>query len=67
MDDTLCHCFGFTRADLARDVAETGTSQIPARIAEQIRAGNCACELKNPAGVCCLGDVYQALKEARHP
>ena len=57
----LCYCFGFQRADVRREIAETGGCSIPSRIAAEIRAGRCACELKNPSGACCLGDVNQAL------
>ncbi|MGB8929957.1 MAG: hypothetical protein WCC48_01770 [Anaeromyxobacteraceae bacterium] len=60
----LCYCFGFTRADVRREVAETGESTIPNRIDAEVRAGRCACERKNPSGACCLGDVRKAAKEA---
>lgn len=69
----LCYCFNFSRADVHREVAETGACTIPARIAAEVRAGRCACEVKNPSGTCCLGEVNKAVKEAqeafaeRHP
>jgi hypothetical protein len=28
-----------------------------------VKAGNCACEVKNPSGKCCLGDVMRAAKD----
>ncbi len=61
----LCYCFGFDRADVRRQVSERGECDIPARIAAEIRAGRCACEVKNPSGACCLGEVNRAVKEAR--
>ncbi len=61
----LCYCFGFSRADVRRDVAEHGDSDIPARIAAEVRAKRCSCEVKNPSGACCLGEVNQAVKVAR--
>ncbi len=61
----LCYCFGFSRADVRRDVAERGDSDIPARIAAEVRAKRCSCEVKNPSGACCLGEVNQAVKVAR--
>ncbi len=60
----LCYCFGFTRADVRREVAERGYSDIPARINAEIWAGRCACEVKNPSGACCLGEVKAAVSEA---
>jgi hypothetical protein len=61
----LCYCFGFTRAQIERDVAEAGESTIPDRIAAEIRAGRCDCKRKNPSGRCCLGEVRQAVDDAR--
>ncbi|MHB1845685.1 MAG: putative iron-sulfur cluster-binding metallochaperone [Deltaproteobacteria bacterium] len=61
----LCYCFDFTRADVRQELAETGTTTIPARITAEVRAGRCACEVKNPSGRCCLGEVNKAVKEAR--
>lgn len=61
----LCYCFGFSRADVRRQVAERGDSDIPARITAEVRAGHCSCEVKNPSGTCCLGDVNRAVKEAK--
>lgn len=60
----LCYCFGFSRADVYREVESTGTSTIPDRIEAEIRAGRCACRRKNPSGACCLGEVREAVSEA---
>ena len=59
----LCYCFGFTRADVRAEVATTGACTIPARITAEVKAGRCACEVKNPSGTCCLGDVRKAVTE----
>jgi hypothetical protein len=32
------------------------------RVREHISAGRCGCEVRNPRGVCCLGDVTEAVK-----
>ena len=59
----VCYCFGFTRGDIENEVAETGRSTIAEQIKTQVKAGNCACEMKNPSGKCCLGDVIRAAKD----
>jgi hypothetical protein len=59
----LCYCFGFSRADVRGELAPGGRCTIPARIAAEIRAGRCACEIKNPSGACCLGEVNRAVQE----
>jgi hypothetical protein len=53
----VCYCFGFTRRDIRDDIAEKGRSTIAERITAEVGAGNCACEVKNPSGKCCLGSV----------
>ncbi len=61
---TVCYCFAVTEADLRREIAETGRSTAAAEITEHVRAGRCACEVKNPQGSCCLGNVARAIREA---
>ncbi len=61
----LCYCFGFSRADVRRQVAERGDSDIPARITAEVRAGRCSCEVRNPSGACCLGELNKAVKDAK--
>jgi hypothetical protein len=59
----LCYCFGFSRGDVRAEIAATGTTTIPTRIVEEIRAGRCACQVRNPSGACCLADVNRAVEE----
>ena len=59
----VCYCFGFTRKEIQREVVETGRSTILDRIKTEVKAGNCACEVKNPSGKCCLADVTRAVKD----
>ena len=59
----LCYCFGFSVADVRREIAETGRCTIPARITAEVRAGRCSCEIRNPSGTCCLGNVNRAVKQ----
>jgi hypothetical protein len=65
----LCYCFGFTQEMVEEELATTGTTTIPDRIAAEVRAGNCRCEVTNPRGRCCLGDVRRAIRawEGRSP
>jgi len=56
-DRTLCYCFAISEGDLQREIAETGRTTAAQRIAGQVRAGRCACEVRNPQGSCCLGNV----------
>ena len=60
---SVCYCFGVTRQDIAEEVQRTGKSTMAERIKAEVKAGNCACEVKNPSGRCCLGNVIQTIKE----
>jgi hypothetical protein len=61
----LCYCFGFSVADVRREITETGRCTIPARITAEVRAGQCSCEITNPSGTCCLGEVNRAVNQER--
>ena len=58
----LCYCFGFDKRDIRDEIARTGNTTIPERVSKLIREGLCACDARNPAGVCCLGEVIKAAK-----
>jgi hypothetical protein len=58
----LCYCFGFKEGDAREEIARTGCTTIPAQISQLTKTGMCACEVRNPAGVCCLGQVNKAVK-----
>lgn len=60
----VCYCFGFTRKDIWDEIAETGRSTVAERVKAEVQAGNCACEVKNPSGKCCLGNITRMAREA---
>lgn len=59
---TVCYCFGENEADMRNEIERTGTTEAVARIRAHIKAQRCACEVRNPRGACCLGDVTAAAK-----
>jgi hypothetical protein len=59
-DVPICYCFRITPATLERQIAIGGRSTARDEIAALVRAGRCACEVKNPKGTCCLGDLARA-------
>jgi len=61
----VCYCFGVTRQDIREEIQRTGNSTVTERIKAEVKAGHCACEVKNPSGKCCLGNVTRAVQEAR--
>ena len=61
-DRTICYCFGESEASMQSEVASGQGSRAIERVREHIAAERCACEVRNPRGACCLGDVIAALK-----
>jgi hypothetical protein len=58
----ICYCFGENEADIRREIEVNGVSQAVDRVRAHITAGRCACELRNPRGACCLGDIIATVK-----
>ena len=48
MNDLVCYCFGYTRADIKKDFLENGRSLILEKIMEEKKIGGCDCSAKNP-------------------
>lgn len=64
-DGTVCYCFLHRREQIARELRHTGRGGIAAGIRNQIVNNNCACEVRNPSGRCCLGEVEAIVKRVR--
>lgn len=64
-DRLLCYCFGENERTIASEIRATGTSGALDRVAEHVRLGRCACDIRNPRGVCCLGDLKAAIRRLR--
>lgn len=60
LDVPVCYCFGWTRERIMATVQE---QQNPIEhIHEQIQAKRCGCEVNNPQGACCLGNVTSFIR-----
>ncbi len=58
----ICYCFGENEARIREELADRGTSLAVQRVRDHIAAGRCACEVRNPKGTCCLGDLAATVK-----
>ena len=58
-DDTVevCYCFRHSPNSIHAEFKTTGQSTVIEEINQAIKAGKCACEIRNPQGTCCLGNV----------
>jgi len=61
----VCYCFGIGEADIRRELEQAGRSTAAERITALVKAERCACEVKNPQGSCCLGNVAAVTTAAK--
>jgi hypothetical protein len=61
-DVFICYCFRHTVGDL-RAASPENRIAIVDDINTGINAGQCACDLRNPQGSCCLGNVRAVIKK----
>lgn len=57
----VCYCFRHTIGDV-RAASQESHTIIVDDITTGINAGQCACDLRNPQGSCCLGNVRGLIK-----
>ncbi|MCM3431730.1 putative iron-sulfur cluster-binding metallochaperone [Brevibacillus invocatus] len=55
----VCYCFGLSRASLISKAKEN----VVEFIRKQMKENRCGCEVNNPQGACCLGNVSQVVKQ----
>jgi hypothetical protein len=58
----LCYCFAETEAVIRAELLQSRRADVVDRIRQHIAAQRCACDIRNPRGACCLGDVIAAVK-----
>ncbi len=60
---TVCYCFGWTKEKIRDEIEATGKTTAIEDIEAKMGNPGCSCEILNPSGQCCLGDVSKAIKE----
>ncbi len=65
--DVLCFCFGHRLAELDGGASsrDADGDDLVSRIERRVRAGDCACELRNPSGRCCLPEIARSRSTLR--
>lgn len=51
-EDKICYCFDINASVLTEDNAET----LKNFVIQKTKSGDCACEIRNPSGQCCLAN-----------
>jgi mercuric ion transport protein len=59
----VCYCFGWTQEKIFSQIKQLGRSSAVEEISAKVKAGECACEINNPSGSCCLGEVNKVVKK----
>jgi hypothetical protein len=62
----MCYCFRHTVRELRAAPLEERNAIVD-NINTGINAGQCACDLRNPQGSCCLGNVRSMIKRLEKP
>jgi len=62
---TVCYCFEWTKEKIKTEIIENKESIALADIKAKMENPGCSCEVLNPSGGCCLGDVTKAIKEIK--
>lgn len=63
---SVCYCFRHTIGDIRAASTETRAALVD-DINTGINAEQCACDLRNPQGSCCLGNVRGLIKRLSQP
>ncbi|MFT6915751.1 MAG: hypothetical protein ACJAWL_002061 [Motiliproteus sp.] len=50
----ICYCFGISHSRIMAEIEKTGTCASRVFVMEQTKLKNCACDIRNPSGKCCL-------------
>jgi hypothetical protein len=64
-DVFVCYCFRHSVESIAADVIRTGGVTVIEAIKRGIQNGQCACDIRNPQGSCCLGNVNALVKRLK--
>ena len=58
----VCYCFEVRESEIVRERSRNGNSPLFAKVTQLVNADLCACELRNPQGNCCLGNMGRIVR-----
>lgn len=62
---TVCYCFDWTIEKIQAELDATAKTTALEDIKAKMKNPGCSCEILNPGGGCCLGEVEKAIKELK--
>lgn len=60
--DQLCYCFDINKTTYLTALSDQSAESLKNFIIQKTKSGDCACEIKNPSGQCCLAKFKQLEK-----
>lgn len=60
----VCYCYSIGEDQMRQEACASGESPSADRIRALVEARRCACEVRNPQGTCCLGNVMAVIRSA---
>jgi len=60
----VCYCFDWTPGKIRTQIEKTGQSTAVDEIKAQVKTDNCYCDVTNPQGSCCLGNVVKVVNQS---
>jgi len=61
----VCYCFDWTKEKIRDEIMAKNKTVALEDIKEKMNSIGCRCEVLNPSGGCCLGDVGNMIKEVK--
>ncbi|PHR71083.1 MAG: hypothetical protein COA66_10200 [Arcobacter sp.] len=62
---TVCFCFNWSKERIEDQIRDSGTTTALEEIKEKVKNKACNCEVQNPKGKCCMGDVKKAIEDIK--
>ena len=56
-DVLVCYCFRHSLGDILQAVRTSGAKRLIASVRQGVKDHKCACDIRNPQGSCCLGNI----------
>ncbi len=63
LNNKLCYCFDVNVAEYIQALKNNTASEIKNFVIQKTKSGECACEIRNPSGQCCLANFKQLEKK----
>ncbi|WP_047984331.1 putative iron-sulfur cluster-binding metallochaperone [Ornithinibacillus californiensis] len=58
----ICYCFDWTKEKIEKYIKQELSPNPLEHIKENVQADRCGCEVNNPQGSCCMGNVTKYIK-----